>query len=225
MSRTAVLPDPILVVAIYVQALPALAYVVSRHRTLPKGFLVVGGLLTLLSTVIGTAIARRYGNNYVVGYFSIPLIAAAYMLALAEWQVTYLERVTFRIGLGMFALIYVVLVTFFEDVTHFGQFSHTLYSFALLVAALWTLGRRSLEQDEGLAIDTDWFWAAFGLAIYGAATAATAAIGNILMARDRVDLFVKAWNLRACFVILAFLSISWGVFRGPPRPSPQDVAG
>lgn len=221
--RSVVVPQLFLNVAVYSQAIPAVALLFSRRRTLPAQFAVLGGLLTLLSTSIGNVVARQYGTNYIVGYVAIPLIASAYMLALAEWQTTYLERLTFRIGLGLFAVIYVVLVTFFEDVAHLGQFSHTLTSFALLIASLWTLGRRSLEQDDGLAIDTDWFWVAFGLAIYSAATSATAAIGNILMARDRVDLFVKAWNVRAFFVILAFLSISWGVFRGPHRDHLPDT--
>jgi hypothetical protein len=109
-------------------------------------------------------------------------------------------------------------VLFLENVTHFGQYSHTLYAFVLLGIALWTLGRRSLApagSGEPLAIDTDWFWIAFGLAIYGAATAVSAAIGNILIARERIDLFVQAWNVRGALVVLAFISIAWGIYRGP----------
>lgn len=215
---------PTLTVAIYIQALPAVAYFFGRRRTPPHGYVALGGLLTLFSTSVGTWVARAQGNNLIVGYLFIPVIAAAYLLALAEWQVTFLERVMFRVGLGLFALIYILLATFFENVTHFGQYSHTLYSLVLLIAALWTLGRRSLEQTDGIALETDWFWAALGLAIYAAATASTAAIGNILLARERVDLFVKVWNLRAAFVILSFLAISWGVLRGPARAAPLATA-
>jgi hypothetical protein len=212
---------PIITSALYVQALPALAYAAGRRRDRPAAYVALGGLVTVLSAVVGVEIARLYRNNLVVGFIAIPLTAGAYILALAEWQSTYIERVTMRIGLALFITIYVTLVAFFENVAHFGQYSHTLYSIVLLVAALWTLARRALYQDEILAIETDWFWVAFGLAIYGAATAATAAIGNILLARDRIDLFVQAWNVRGALVILAFLAISWGVFRGPART--QDL--
>jgi hypothetical protein len=221
-SDTAVASAALLKVAAWSQATPAVVYLLSGRRGVPTSFVALGGILTLLSTSIASAVGRSTGNNYVVGYFTIPLIAAAYLLALAEWQVTYLERVMFRVGFGLFAGTYIVLATFFESVTHFGQYSHTLYALVLLSAALWTLGRRSFEQAEGLALETDWFWAALGLAVYAAATASTAALGNILMARGRVDLFMKVWNLRAAFVILAFLAISWGVYRGPARGVPPE---
>ena len=210
-------PGILIIAAVYAQALPILGYAIARRRSAAAAFVALGGLITVLAYLVGRPIGQLTGNNIIVGYVSIPFIAGAYLLALAEYQVTYLERVMFRICLTLFVGVYLVLVAFFEDITHFGQYSHTLYSFVLLVAALWTLGRKALTQEDALAIDTDWFWVAFGLAIYGAATAASAAIGNILMARDRVDLFIKAWDVRAALVILAFLAISWGAFRGPPR--------
>ena len=210
-------PSAIIAAAIYAQAFPAVAYVFARRRSAAAGFVALGGLITVLANAIGRPVGHATGNNFIVGYISIPFTAGAFLLTLAQFQATYLERMMLRIGLALFVAIYLFLVGFFEDVTHFGQYSHTLYSFVLLVAALWTLGRRALTQEDALALDTDWFWICFGLAIYGAATAAAAAIGNILLARDRVDLFVKAWDVRAALVILAFLAISWGVFRGPPR--------
>lgn len=217
MSYPSVEANPIITVAIWAQALPATAYLATRRRSHAAAFIGLGGLITVLANLIGETVGRVTGNNLIVGYISIPFTAGAYIVALAEFQVTYLERTMLRIGLGLFAAIYLLLVAYFEDVTHFGQYSHTLYSFVLLVTALWTLGRRALTQEDALALDTDWFWIGFGLAMYGAATAATAAIGNILMARERVDLFVKAWNLRAALVILAFIAITWGVYRGPSR--------
>lgn len=210
-------PAIVIVASIYFQALPAAGYLLRRASYRATAFAAVGGLIAVLANTIGIEVARGTGSNLVVGYVTIPFTAGAYILSLAEYQLTLLERLTFRISLGLFIVIYLLLVAYFEDITHFGQYSQTLYSLFLLVAALWTLGRRSLMQEGGLAIDTDWFWIALGLAIYGAATAATGAIGNILLARDRVDLFVQAWNVRAALVILAFISISWGVFRGPPR--------
>lgn len=216
---TAHAPGPGILIdaAIYAQSLPMAAYLLTRQRTQASAFVVLGGLITVCANLVGEYVARTRGNNMIVGYISIPFTAGAFILALAEYQRTIVERFTLRIGLGLFIAIYLILVLFFDNVTHFGQFSHSLYSIVLLSAALWTLGRRSLTQDDGLALDTDWFWIAFGFAIYGAATAASAAIGNILVSRERYDLFAKAWNLRAAFVILAFCAISWGVFHGGPR--------
>lgn len=217
MSFPSVEPNSIISVAIWAQALPGAAYLAVRRRSVAASLIGLGGLITVFANLVGLTVGRLTGNNLIVGYVSMPFTAGAFILALAEFQATYLERVMLRIGLGLFMGIYLLLVTYFEDITHFGQYSHTLYSFVLLVAALWTLARRALTQEDALALDTDWFWIAFGLAIYGAATAASAAIGNILLARDRVDLFAKAWDVRAALVILAFLAISWGVFHGPSR--------
>lgn len=217
MSHPLAKASAIITIAMYLQALPAVGYLVASRRSPAGAFVALGGLITVFANSIGETVGRIYGNNQIVGYIAIPFSAGAYILALAELQVSYVERLTFRIGLGLFLGLYLVLVLGFEDFAHFGQFSHTLYSLVLLAAALWTLARKALTQEEALALDTDWFWIAFGLAIYGAATSATAAIGNILLVRERVDLFVKAWNLRAALVILAFLAISWGVFHGPSR--------
>jgi hypothetical protein len=222
-------PGPIITTALYIQAAPALAYLFGRRRSGPVAFIALGGLVTVLSATVGAEIGRRTGNSLVVGYIAIPFTAGAYILALAEWQATYVEKLTVRIGVGLFIAIYTLLVLFLENVAHFGQYSHTLYALVLLATALWTLGRRALTANattEPLAIDTDWFWVAFGLAIYGAATAVSAAIGNILIARDRIDLFVQAWNVRGALVILAFIAIAWGVFRGPSRePVTSDTGG
>jgi hypothetical protein len=210
-------PGLVVTASIYVQALPAFGYLIHRIPVRGILYVVLGGLIAVLANLVSMPIAQIYGTNLFIGYIAIPFIAGANVLALAEYQQTLLERLTFRISLGLFIVIYLLLVIYLEDITHFGQYSQTLYSLFLLVAALWTLGRRSLMQEGGLAIETDWFWIALGLAIYGAATAATGAIGNILLARERIDLFVQAWNVRGALVILAFISISWGVFRGPAR--------
>jgi hypothetical protein len=221
--QVAVSLGPIITAALYIQALPTAAYIGTRLRTRAGGFVAVGGLIAVLAAMIGVEVARQLGHNLIVGYISTPLTAGAFLLAMAEWQVSYVERLTVRFGAGLFVIMYGLLVIFLEDIAHLGQFSQALYSLVLLVAALWTLGRRTLIQDETFALETDWFWAAFGLAIYGAATAVTAAIGNILLARHRLDLFVEAWNVRGALVILAFLSISWGVYHGPAKNNAVDL--
>lgn len=217
MNQQTVQAGPLILAAVFVQGAPALAYFASRQRSPAAGTVALGGLITLLATSIGTELGRRTGTNYVVGYITIPLTAGAYLFALSCWQTTYVERLTIRLGIALFIGVYLFLVQVFESLAHLGQYSHTLYSLVLLSAALWTLGRKAFTQEDVLALDTDWFWIGFGLAIYGAATAASAAIGNILLARNRVDLFVKAWDVRAALVILAFLAITWGVYRGPTR--------
>ena len=205
----------ILKAATWSHVLPVLAYASARTRTRPGLYLAAGSLIGLLSNLVGRWLAATIGNNQIVSYITSPAMAACWFAALAEWQVTGRERRRLRLAIIPFAVVWIVLVALVEDVRNFDLVTGPLYSLSLLGVAVWTLIRRAGSVEATLLHDTDWFWAALGIAVNGACTALSSPVGAILLARGRVDLFVFAWEVRATLVIASLILISWGIYRGP----------
>ena len=202
-------------IAIASQAVPAVAFGFSRHRTRAALLVAVGSLVSLGANLIGRVLAATVGNNQVVSYISSPITAACFFMALMSWQLTRRERRVFRFGTLGFLLLWVLLVALVEDMRNFDLVTGPLYSITFLIAGAWTMLRRAGEIETTPFQQSDWFWIAGGIAVHGACTAMASPIGAVLIARQRYDLFDIAWQVRAFFVTISFLLISWGVFVGP----------
>lgn len=197
------------------QALPALAYLLSKDRTRAAAYIAAGSLVSAASNLMALAWARLYGNNQVFSYISSPITLGCFLMALAEWQRTPAEGVAFRRAMIPTLAIWIVLVLFVEDMTNFDLVTGPLYSITLLVAGLWTLLRRTQETEVTPIVRTDWFWVSLGFALAGASTALASPVAALLMAQERADLAILTWKLRAGLSTIAFLTISWGIYRGP----------
>lgn len=194
---------------------PAVAYLATRHRTPAAGAIMLGATASALANVVSKVLAVLFHNNMIVSYISSPVTALCFLYALHEWQLTARERRVFRVGMWVFLPVWVLLVAFVEDVRNFTVVTGPLYSLTLLAAAAWTLVRRANATEMTSLVHADWFWVSLGIAIHGAATAASEPIGGILLARQRLDLFYIAWQIRAVFSTLSYLLMSWGIYRGP----------
>jgi hypothetical protein len=201
--------------AIWSQALPAIAYVLAPVRSPAAAAIVLGSLVSVLANVVGWWVGDLFGNNHVVSYVSSPVTAAFYLWALAEWQVTARERTVVRWSVLPFILIWMVLVAFVENVRGFDLVTAPVYSFGLLLAALWTVVRRWTTALQTPILTTDWFWITIGLGLNGAVTGLAAPMGGLLFARNELELFSLVWQLRAAAVTTAFTIISYGIYRGP----------
>lgn len=204
----------ILKTAAWVQVLPALALLSRRNISPPVLFIASGAMLSFLGNYLGIVVANRTGNNHAVAGVFGALMTVPILWGLAEWQVTYVERLTVRLFVLPFLATYAVLMLYAEDTTSFSRFTAPLYALTILGAALWTLLRRSFHSTTPI-FRTDWFWIAGGLALYGATTAVAQPIGAILMADQRIDLLTQVWKLRAVCVDLAFLAIVAGMLCRP----------
>ena len=118
-------------------------------------------------------------------------------------------------GAAFVLLTTLALVAFVEDIGTFNRGIGPFYSLALMIGGLWTLARRSLETRASPVHHSDWFWAALGLAMYGASTALASPIAGYLIANGRTDLVIVAWKIRAVLVIVSFSFVAWGIYRGP----------
>lgn len=192
------------------QALPPIAAGLRRSHSPAHQAIVLGCAVSIAGDALQLLLAMQNINNFWVSYTVTPLAGAAFLFGLAAWQLTYLERLTLRLAIPIYVVAHFTLALLTEDLRHFSRYAAPLHSLIILIAALWTLIRRSFASSEQPLLQSDWFWVAGGLAIYGATSAAFGPVASILM-RDRIDLVVAAVNVRAAFHILSFVAIAWGV--------------
>jgi hypothetical protein len=192
------------------QVLPAVAARLRRSHSPAHQAIVIGCAIGISGDALQLLLAMRNINNFWVSYTVTPLVAAAFLFGLAAWQLTYLERLTLRLAIPIYLVAHFSLVLLTEDLRHFSRYVAPLHSLIILVAALWTLIRRSFAPSEQPHLQSDWFWVAGGLAIYGAASALFGPVASILM-RDRIDLVVAAINVRSALYVLSFAAIAWGI--------------
>lgn len=204
----------ILKTALWAQMLPPLALLSRRNLSRPVLFIAAGAAISVIGNFVAVYVANRTGNNHFVALIFGGLMTIPYLLGLAEWQVTFFERLTLRLFIVPFVLTYVALTVFAEGTTTFSRFTGPLSVLVILGASAWTLLRRAFQTSTPIT-RTDWFWVAGGLALYGATTALAQPIGAILLADDRLDLFDLVWQFRAVCVDLSFLSIVAGFLIHP----------
>ena len=176
-------------------------------------------LLTLLADEIGHFIGHRTGNSIWVNSFAEMVVGPIILIAIAEWQISYVERLMVRISIVPFLLIYGGLTLFVEDITNLPRYSAPFLSLMVLGASTWTLLRRALRDTETPLLATDWFFILGGLALHAATTAASTPIGAILIAQQRYDLLARVWEWRSLCIILAILAVTAGVLT-PATPEP-----
>jgi hypothetical protein len=167
-------------------------------------------LLNVVADIMALILSFQGINNHWIGYFSVPLMTSFFLLGLAQWQLTVVERLTLRLAVPGFAIVWVVLVLISEDLRGFSRFAAPLAALLTLAAGLYTLLRRGFERENPHLLRADWFWVAGGLALYGAAGATFPPVASALVA-ERVDLLVAAINVRATLYIVAFTAIAWGM--------------
>jgi len=197
--------------------LPILALLGRRNFSRPVRWVAAGAAISTLGTILVRIAAAKVGNNHWVAAIDDPAMFALFFVALEEWQVTYLERLTSKIALFLVLVIYVVLIAFVEDVTTLSRFGIPIYSLVLMAGGAWTLLRRAFGTTDRPLWSADWYWIAGGLTLYAATTMLTQPIGAALLAARRIDLFTRVWEFRAICVDLAMLAVTAG-FLLPPAP-------
>lgn len=206
-------PTPLVLGAVYAQIVPAAALLAGRNRSRPA--LIVAGtfLFSLATDLLGRYVGHLTGNSLWVSLLAGACITVFLLMAFAEWQTSSLERLAFRIATLPFLAAFGTLVFLADGIATFPRFSYPLGILVVLGGALWTLLRRTYAPSETPLIRTDWFLILVGIALNASATLVTSPIAAVLMARQRVDLFVRVWEVRGAFVIVALVLIAMGTFR------------
>lgn len=212
----------IVVIASGVEILAPLAYLARRNQSRPVLWIVCGALASVVGNVFGRFAAHATGNNHWVSYIDLALMFSFYLIGLAEWQVTSLERTWLRRAILPLLGAYILLTLEVEDLHTFSRFAYPMYSVVLLGVASWTMLRRAFLPVSPPLQETDWFWVAGGLGFYGATTLITSPIGRILMEQHRYELFSSMYEVRSACAIVAFLAIGYGFLRPPTTLVPAE---
>lgn len=205
----------LLKVEVWIQLLPVLALLSRRNLSRPVLWVAAAFLLSLMGDYLARYVGHATGNNHWVNILSGGVMGTLLLVAVGEWQVSYLERLTVRISIIPFLLAYAALVLWVDDITGFSEYAYPFYMLVILGAAAWTLLRRAFQQTATPILRTDWFWVLGGLVLNGATTAISTPIAAVLMSQRRVDLFYRVWELRAGFDVLSVLIVTLGVLQRP----------
>lgn len=211
-------PVPFAVVAaLFAQAAPAVALLPRRNPSRPVRLIALSLILTLFGDFLGHYVGRITGNSLWVNSGTELVIGPLTLWGVAEWQVTYIERLMVRISVVPFLLIYGGLLFFVEDLSTFPKYTSPFLAILILGASSWTLLRRAMTNIENPLLRTDWFYVLGGLALGSATTAVSTPVGAILVAQNRMDLMIQVWTWRSIFVLLGLLAITIGTLT-PPAP-------
>jgi len=143
-------------------------------------------------------------------YNLVPPVGGALVLAaLAVWQPGELPRLTIRLVIVPFVLLWAALTLAFEDSSTFSRAADPMASLVLLSAAAFTLVTRTHGARTSL-LRHDWFWVSAGLALYFGTASAVGPLSALLV-RSTPDLMVHAYEVKSLLDIVAFLLIARGV--------------
>jgi hypothetical protein len=183
---------------------------VPAHR-----WIALGCLVSVTGDAVQFGLGARGINNHWVSYLSTPLMGAAFLWGLSWFQPGLVGRLALRLTVPALVVTWYALTLVVEDTATFSRFVYPLQALLLLAAALWTLLRLGLAPSQLPLPRTDWFWVVGGLALYATASALIHPLAAALL-REREDLVVAAYQVRATSFLVSFLAIAWGMWC--PRP-------
>jgi len=138
-----------------------------------------------------------------------PASVAVVLWALSLWQTGDLTRLTMRIAILPFLLLWTVLTLAFEDTSAFSRAADPMASIVGLGAAAFTLLARS-RSASGALLRHDWFWVSAGMALYFGTSSALSPLSALLV-REAPQLVIRAYEVKSLLDVLAFLLIARGV--------------
>lgn len=206
---------PIVLGAVWAQLLPGATLLTGRNRSRPVVLVVSAILFAFVTDWIGRYVGHVSGNSLWLSNASGAPITAMTLAALADWQVTQVERLAFRLSIIPYLLVFTALLFWADEAHNFSRYAYPFSTLVTLGAAVWTLLRRAFVPAMGQLTHTDWFLVSVGLALNAATTTLSSPIAAVLLANHRADLIVQVWEVRACFVIISLAFIAAGALTPP----------
>jgi hypothetical protein len=154
-------------------------------------------------------LGRAGSSNVIVLNFVLPLSGALVLLALSYWQVTELSRLTFRMAIMPFLLVWTVLTVAFNETSRFSGVAGPMANLVGLGAAAFTLLAKSRRASSPLQ-HCDWFWVSGGMALFFGAASALGPL-SALLATEAPEMLVRAYELKSILDAFAFLAVARGV--------------
>lgn len=197
-------------VAVFSQAAPLFAAAAwRRHGSGTRRWVLGWCALLLVVDCVSGWLGSHGAHNIFLSNLVIPASVAVVLWTLSLWQTGDLGRLTMRLAIVPFLLVWTVLTLAVEDFSTFSRAADPMASIVGLGAAAFTLLARS-SASQGDLSRRDWFWVTGGMALCFATSSALGPLSALLVA-SAPQLLDRAYELKAGLDIVAFLLIARGV--------------
>jgi hypothetical protein len=197
-------------VAVASQAAPLFAAAAwRRHGSGARRWVLAWCALLLVVDCVSGWLGSRGVHNIFLFNLVAPASVAVVLWALSRWQTGDLSRLTMRLAIVPFLLLWTVLTLAVDDSSTFSRAANPMANIVGLGAAAFTLLARSFALQGDLP-RRDWFWVTGGMALYFGASSALGPLSALLIA-TAPQLLGPAYELKAGLDIVAFLLIARGV--------------
>jgi hypothetical protein len=148
-------------------------------------------------------------HNLWLSYVFTPAAGVTLLWALSCWQPGEVGRLTMRLAIPPFLVVWAVLALAFDRTSSFSRAAEPLAYIVGLLAAAVTLIARS-RAPTGDLLHQDWFWVSAGVALY---TGSYSMIGplSVLLVGSNPVLLARAYEFGAALSTVAFLAIARGM--------------
>ena len=192
------------------EAAPLVAALVARRPVRgARAWVLVWCALLVCESGIQLWLALKGVHNLWLEYCFTPVAGATVLWALSFWQTSDVARLTMRLAIVPFLVVWASLTIFFENTSFFSRAADSLANLVGLYAAAYTLIARS-RTATGDLLRQDWFWVSAGMALYLGTFSMIGPLSALLVGSDPV-LMLQAYQFEAILAIVAFLSIARGM--------------
>ena len=192
------------------EAIPLVAAGVARRGAAGgRGWVLAWcGLLTAANLTQGWLGARDV-NNLWVSWVVNPVGGALVLWALSCWLTREVPRLTMRLMIVPFLVVWAVLALAFDRASTFSSAAEPLANLVCLGAAAYTLVARSRTSSADL-LRQDWFWVTAGMVLYFGTLSTRSPLSALLVSNDPA-LLIRAYEVAAVLCVVALLAITRGV--------------
>ena len=192
------------------QAVPLVAAVLARRPVWGARAWVLAWCAVLVAADAASLwLASHNVRNLWLWYWLTPASGALVLWTCSFWQRGEVARLTFRLAIVPFLIVWSVLTLLVEDTSNFSRAAEPMNMLVGLGAAAFTLLARSRSASASL-LRHDWFWVSAGMALYFGTSSAQGPLSALLVA-GAPQLLDRAYELKAGLDIVAFLLITRGV--------------
>lgn len=192
------------------QVAPLVAAILARGR-LPRARAWTVAWCTVLVVVDAAAfwMGQKGQHNLLLANLQTPLSTALVLWALSFWQPAELLRLTLRLAIVPFLIVWGLLTFVLESTSSFSSVANPVASLVGLGAAAFTLVARS-HSASGSLLRQDWFWISGGMVLYFGTATMLQPLSALLIG-DAPQLVARAYEVKSVLDVFAFLAIARGV--------------
>jgi hypothetical protein len=189
----------------------------KRALPLPLRLVVLYFVLSFLQDCVEMWLGSHGVNNLWLSHVTLPLTSGLWLWAFSLWQENEVARLTFRLAILFFIVVWVGLLLFVENLREFSRFGDPLNALLVVCVAAYTLATASARSQEPVW-RFDWFWVSWGALLSYGGSAILMPMGNLLLTTSREHLYYL-FDIHAWIDIAANLLITGGVLCARPRPN------